>query len=85
MTLPAWLSPASVDAKTGGAKKSRKSGSKKAKAAKKVAKTPVKSAYKKTAKKVVFKGVERTVYRKDGESFVRRKSKTTGKFYYTRV
>jgi hypothetical protein len=80
MTLPAWLTP-ETKTTTGGAKKAVK----KVKATKKVAKTPVKTTYKKTSKKVVFKGVERTVYRKDGESFVRRKSKTTGKFYYTRV
>lgn len=67
-----------ADAKKGGAKK----------VAKKVAKKPAAkkaSPYKRTSQKVVFKGKERTVYRKDGESFVRRKSAKTGKYYFSRV
>jgi hypothetical protein len=72
-------------AKQGGApKKAAKAPKKAAKAAKAPKKASDKP--KKTAQKIVGSdGKPHTVYKKDGVSYIRRKSAKTGKFYYSRV
>lgn len=66
---------------TGGARRKR------SKASKKSAKTVKKADKpKKTSQKVVGSdGKPHTVYKKDGVSYIRKKSSKTGKYYYSRV
>jgi hypothetical protein len=74
--------------KDGGAKKaSKKAPKKSAKATKAPKKAATESTKpKRTSQKIVGSdGKPHTVYKKDGVSFIRKKSSKTGKFYYSRV
>lgn len=75
------FSSKTVDKAGGAAPKKSKAPKAAKKAVKKAADKP-----KKTAQKIVGSdGKPHTVYKKDGVSYIRKKSSKTGKFYYSRV